>query len=308
LVLNPFECLISTVQENRFFMPSSKAARIIQSISSHMSNINEDFSQTICSPALDLTTNFSFYSSMMIQLSALCWKIDQCPRQCREIIWGQLFVIVGVEKIYDGFITPVLEDTIKNADGVAVLDIEILFISFLLVMRLCPEILELREGIEFLNHKERENILEQNARDFFYFLRKYNNSGGSDVPGRTPTPIFPKCFSLSLLASKSPINGKVLVTEPSNHYIHFQNNQICEIESPEVEVEETNNLMHIIPIPIKSFPNINIRDVKIKTSPSEESSQSSFVINRKSAFSKLKRENSGDNISSSKKHCHENKS
>jgi len=283
--------------------------------------LNDDV--LVQSPSLDCTTNLSFYTALVIELKFLCGKLDKCPALCRKIIWEQLFIIVGVEKAFDGLMTPVLEETLNGEGGVVVLDLEILFIAMLLVVRLCPEILELREDSGFLNHKERENILIQNARDFFYSLRKYH-SGGTDIPSMRESPVFPQCWSenLSLLTSKYPICGNLLLKEPFSHYTY---SKYLISESP--DVEETSPSPDIISR--VSSPNIiNVTPKRIgktesspmtslSSSPSTDisttPSQTSILRpnHRKSAFYQLKREYpqfSASDICSSKKQCLQNKS
>jgi len=94
--------------------------------------------------------------------------IDKKDEWCRELVWNQLFVITGCNKRhYSASFRPVLLDTLSCMD-VKVLDIEVLFLSFLLAIKLVPNLFTCDTKPTILTDENKlEQLLLNNATQFF---------------------------------------------------------------------------------------------------------------------------------------------
>jgi len=116
----------------------------------------------------------AFYASLLRELKELVAEIDNRQPWCRELVWEQLFTIVGTQRNkYSGFFTPVLTDTMKE-ETVKLMDMEVLFLSFFLVLNSLPNLFFTLSPPDFMSDNNTENLralLRRNAQDFFSSLR-----------------------------------------------------------------------------------------------------------------------------------------
>jgi len=163
---NPLEVLLR--QNNLTVVaPGSESEKIILRVSSHIDNIANEPNGPVFSPIFKCLTTMSFYASILRELEDYVALIDDCPSWSREIVWEQLFTIVGSDKRkFSGFFTPVLQDTMKETK-VNLMDIEVMFLAFFLIINIFPEIFVSRVCPDFIsvNSESLRIMLRRNAQD-----------------------------------------------------------------------------------------------------------------------------------------------
>jgi len=105
-------------------------------------------------------------------------------------MWEQLFVVVGCNRFgYSGLFKTVLDHTISDAT-IKLIDIEVIFLSFFLVVKNFPDILTLkyRPGYLPVDRIELRKMLENHAQSYFFYyqialhnLNVDNNDVKSDI-------------------------------------------------------------------------------------------------------------------------------
>jgi hypothetical protein len=145
--LNPLECLLpsDTVSPTgtEFVKPGTPAGLMIRRITNNILTYeSSSMSRTRAySPSFRCCTGLPFYASLLRELKSLVNEIDYQPNPIRGLVWAQLFVIVGTQQTYDGAFGPVLRDTMSQPT-VNLLDMEVLLISFFLIINRFPQILD----------------------------------------------------------------------------------------------------------------------------------------------------------------------
>lgn len=174
--LNPLECLLpseSVTTGSEFVKPGTPAAMMIRRITNNILTYETSaMSRTRAySPSFRCNTGLPFYASLLRELKSLVNEIDYQPSSIRGIVWAQLFTIVGTQQHYDGLFGPVLRDTMSQTT-VNLLDIEVLLISFFLIINRYPQILDGDMTDVPLEPSEGQSLeLERQAQRFFSQFR-----------------------------------------------------------------------------------------------------------------------------------------
>lgn len=93
------------------------------------------------SPCFQCYTTLLFHAAMLKELKAMTKRIDASQEIARYIVWKQLFILVGVDRVSSDPFTGVLESTIKQ-EKMDLLEIEVMYLSFLLSLHLLPGLFE----------------------------------------------------------------------------------------------------------------------------------------------------------------------
>lgn len=174
--LNPLECLLpsDTVSTgSEFVKPGTAAAFMVRRITNNILTFeSSSMSKTRAySPSFRCNTGLPFYASLLRELKSLVNEIDYQPSVVRGLVWAQLFAIVGTQQRYDGLFGPVLKDTMSQP-SVNLLDIEVLLVSFLLVINRYPQILDGdMTDVPLEPSEAQREELEKQAQQFFAQFR-----------------------------------------------------------------------------------------------------------------------------------------
>jgi len=174
---NPLECLV-TNKENGYITVGSEMERLIGRISLGIENVLvrdfPDNQKLVYCYTFNCFTAMPFYAALLKELSEYTNQVDKCPSPNREIIWEQFFTMVGYqENKFSGFFAPYLEGTMRSPK-IKVSDIEILFLSFFLILKYIPDIFTSNFLPNYVP-EDREilrNTLRRNAQTFFSSLRE----------------------------------------------------------------------------------------------------------------------------------------
>lgn len=136
----------SNARHFSFFKETSFASKSIISISKNIRSLNSQKENqakdsVLFSPSFQCYTTLFFYGALLLELKMLVKRIDQRSPTDREVVWRQLCCIVGIEKVTSEYFSPILQSTLEQK-RMNLLEIEILYISFLLTLKEFPSILD----------------------------------------------------------------------------------------------------------------------------------------------------------------------
>lgn len=134
-----------------YFKKGSPPAKSIVSISENIrqiyKTIESDSSKSkittniLFSPCFQCYTTLPFHGALLKELKMMTRTVDKSSRKCRSFVWQQLFVLVGVEKEADDYFSDVLKSILEQ-EKMNLIEIEIMYLSFLLCLRLLPSLLD----------------------------------------------------------------------------------------------------------------------------------------------------------------------
>lgn len=99
------------------------------------------------SPSFRCHTTLFFYGALLMELKKFVKKIDHRSSTNREVVWMQLCSLVGMEKDTSELFSPVLASTL-NQKKMSILEIEIFYLTFLLVLIEFPTILDVCQNFK----------------------------------------------------------------------------------------------------------------------------------------------------------------
>lgn len=98
--------------------------------------------QYFFSPAFQCYTSPPFYKNLLSDLQYISVYIDQCRPNAREVVWEQLFVLLGAKPAAcSKLFGPVLRAW-AEAPTINLLAVELLYLSFAISLEKYPELLK----------------------------------------------------------------------------------------------------------------------------------------------------------------------
>jgi hypothetical protein len=93
------------------------------------------------SPLFQCHTTLAFYAALLAELQAMAALVDPCPSIVREIIWEQVFLLIGVHPHRcETHLKPIIEAWLSSPT-VNLLAVELLYISFVRALANHPDLL-----------------------------------------------------------------------------------------------------------------------------------------------------------------------
>mmetsp|Transcript_19678 Transcript_19678/g.21893 ORF Transcript_19678/g.21893 Transcript_19678/m.21893 type:complete len:484 (+) Transcript_19678:142-1593(+) len=175
--MNPLQILLQPIPTNdRLFKgfsdPGSEVEKSIRRISDAIEG-NKSLSERNVttlhySDVFQCYTSMPFYAAILRELQHVAPRIDQCKQRI-ALIWAQLRVVIGEEDrpLAHDFSFKRIVDAALNRDIANLGELELLFISYLLVLRLCPRFILTEEGIPTPMTPDFKKTLNRNAIHFF---------------------------------------------------------------------------------------------------------------------------------------------
>lgn len=144
-----------------FFKKNSPPTKSIISISENIRQIYKSIetdssnrkitTNIIFSPCFQCFTTLPFHGALLKELKMMTKTVDKSSRKCRSFVWQQLFVLVGVEKEADDYFSDVLK-SILDQEKMNLIEIEIMYLSFILCLRLLPSLLDPNHKVRIFSY------------------------------------------------------------------------------------------------------------------------------------------------------------
>eukprot|EP01087_Luapelamoeba_hula_P009712 TRINITY_DN2531_c1_g1_i1.p1 TRINITY_DN2531_c1_g1~~TRINITY_DN2531_c1_g1_i1.p1 ORF type:complete len:585 (-),score=80.46 TRINITY_DN2531_c1_g1_i1:56-1810(-) len=96
--------------------------------------------KVLYSPTFQMFTSLPFYTALLDDLRAMSEYADQLPPSCRDLIWAQLFELIGVKHKCSNQFTPII-NAWASSGVINILAIELLYLSFQLCIMAEPTLL-----------------------------------------------------------------------------------------------------------------------------------------------------------------------